>query len=452
MEARKIYVIAIALLLWLVPMSIIATTLPAWYKTTTDLNLRIGPSTTYSKVTTVSKGIELLVWERQPDGWSRVDYEGKTVYARSKYLTYERAYNNPQPKAIPAKKKTGSTSYFSIAVGIVVTLIAINILRRILIVGLYYFSRVAYKLFWIVSIPFFILNWLQRHLSKPWRVFFKCNDGNNSSNESKRKLFEMLKIPIYIVLTPLRFVNAVYYNLIVHVTLEFFNYFLEVLIPSNDKEGEDDNMFLWYLLLPWRVIRYPLFHGTLTIVESVIWTAVDTLIPALTLYHGTDIGASINITQSHIRRKSYDWSNGIWNVGGGNYAGNGIYFAPSRSTALHYSSGSLIIARVSLGKVLDLGLAPYRLYSACGRPNALCVTDWGIKNGYTTGEWWRADASWWEYCMYDWQNKYNESWRIRPIYVLNMEDECIQRIPGGMYHWLFSPIVAKDILWSMGLS
>ena len=65
--------------------------------------------------------------------------------------------------------------------------------------------------------------------------------------------------------------------------------------------------------------------------------------------------------------------------------------------------------------MLDLGIAPRRIYSEWGVPNALNVTRWGLDHDYVTGEWWREDAGWWEYCMYDWQNRYNYSWRIRPI-------------------------------------
>lgn len=32
-----------------------------------------------------------------------------------------------------------------------------------------------------------------------------------------------------------------------------------------------------------------------------------------------------------------------------------------------------------------------------------------------------------------------------PLYVLDMENETIQRIPGGMAHWLFRGMVIKDI-------
>ncbi len=77
--------------------------------------------------------------------------------------------------------------------------------------------------------------------------------------------------------------------------------------------------------------------------------------------------------------------------------------------------------RVTLGRVIDLGLAPKYVYDQCGSPNALYAMRWGLKNGYVTGEWWRDDAKWWEYCMYDWQNRYNDSWLIRPLYVLNID-------------------------------
>ena len=136
----------------------------------------------------------------------------------------------------------------------------------------------------------------------------------------------------------------------------------------------------------------------------------------------------------------------VWNVGSGNFAGNGIYFAPARSTARHYSSGSLIVARVTLGRVLDLGMAPKNIYNQCGYPNATGATDWGLRHKYVTGEWWRKDAGWWEYCMYDWKNRYNYSFRIRPLYVLDFDEECILRIPGGMSHWLFRDMVIKDII------
>lgn len=418
---------------------------PAWYKTTADLRIRKGPSTSYDAVYTAPKGVEILVLEQMVTGWSKVVYVGDTLYAKSSYLSYYKPYRTTK-KAV---EKEDDFSWWSLLWSIVWRLVVIYIIRWILIVFLGFFSQFVYKAYWLLNLPFYFLNWLQRCLSKPWRYKYKYNyPYRNYKNEKLREEFEMWKIPLYVILTPLRFVNAAYYNILIHVGLEMFNYVVEVLLPSKESEGSD-NILLWYILMPWRFLRYVCFHGTLTFVESCIWTVIDTFIPALTLYHGTSVEASISIMQSPSRTGNKDWLSGTWNVGGGNYAGNGIYFAPERSTSLHYASGALIICRVSLGKVIDLGLAPYEVYSACGHPNALIATKWGLTNGYTTGEWWRSDEGWWEYCMYDWQNRYNESWRIRPIYVLNLADKYMQRVPCGMYHWLFSQQVIKDIIYTL---
>ena len=64
---------------------------------------------------------------------------------------------------------------------------------------------------------------------------------------------------------------------------------------------------------------------------------------------------------------------------------------------------------------------------------------------YLTGEWWRADGQWWEICLYDRQNRYNESWRIRPIYAIYAHSGIVQRIKGSLAHWLFRRQVIEDI-------
>ena len=293
------------------------------------------------------------------------------------------------------------------------------------------------------------LNWLQRFLSKPWRYFYKFNSGNDRSNKNARDNWEWVKVPLYIILTPLRFVNAVYFNIFTHCSFELFNYIFEVVSPSKRKEGAG-SFIGWLIWLPVRFVWYLVIHGLLTLIESVIWTVVDTFVPSLTLWHGTSPAAAINITQSPDRTDSSNWKTGIWDVGSGNYVGNGIYFAPARSTALHYGSGALIVCRVTLGKVLDLGMAPTWVFKQCGHPNAHGATQWGLDNGYTTGEWWRNDVIhncfWWEYCMFDWKNRYNHSWRIRPLYVINRDKEIIQTIPGGMAHWLFRKMVVNDLI------
>ena len=308
-----------------------------------------------------------------------------------------------------------------------------------------FFGVIAFMLYWLISLPFYILNALQRHLSKPWRFFFRQNSGNDSRNKLYRTLFEYAKIPLYIVLTPLRFVNAVYYNIIVHSLVEYYNYLCEVIVPSSDKDGAG-NLSQWLLWLPIRIVKYPLYHGILTLIESVVWTVVDTFIPALTLYHGTSKLASSQIMGNSILDDKLKENAGVWMVGKGNFAGSGIYFVPDRAVANNYSNGSVIVARVSLGRVLDLGLAPESIFKLCGPFNdTKDITAWGLNNGYVAGEYCH-EGEYWEYCLYDFQNRYNHSWRIRPLYVFDIENKTIMRIPKGMTHWLFRSVVIQDIM------
>ena len=420
---------------------------PAWCATTTNLNIRSANSPRAEKIATVPTRTYLQVKAIDDKGWAEIEYEGRTAYCAARYLRYVEAVREQAPSRDYIDSITSSVSssgVWSWVFGIAVVAFVLAVLRQILMVILGWMAILFFKLYPLISLPFYIMNWLQRYLAKPWRTLYKRNTGTDRENEQRRDFLEGCKIPLYIVLTPLRFVNAVYFNLVVHCSFEMFNYLVEVIVPENSKEG-GGNFVMWAVLLPWRVAKYVVWHWTLTFIESCIWTVIDTFVPALTLYHGTDYAASVSITQGPGRVCEKGWFSGVWNVGGGNYAGNGIYFAPVRSTANHYSAGSLIVCRVSLGRTLDLGLAPKHIYNQCGHANATGATDWGLKNGYVTGEWWRGDSGWWEYCMYDWKNRYNDSWRIRPLYVLNLNERLIQRIPGGMYHWLFNRMAIADL-------
>jgi len=440
-------VVLIVLMMWMVIGVVPARgedRLPAVYVTTTNLNVREYATKKSHKLETLPQGTRVKVQRMTDDGWAVIDYNGGIAYCYAKYLRYR----EPIESAPVANLKSDSSgsSLLSVALYLGIACIVLAILRKVLVTILGLVSILFYKLYRLISFPFFCLNWLQRRLARPWMQNYKRNTRSDNKNAELREQLAYWAIPLYILLTPLRFVNAFYYNMVVHCSFEMFNYLVEVIVPEGRREGAD-NFFLWLVLIPWRIMKYVMWHGSLTLIESGIWTAVDTFVPALTVYHGTTCAAAEGICQGPGRVEARNWLSAVWNVGGGNYAGNGIYFAPVKSTALHYSSGSMIVCRVSFGKTLDLGTAPRWVYDQCGKPNALGVTKWGLDNGYVTGEWWRGDASagWWEYCMYDWQNRYNASWRIRPLYVLNIEGECMQRIPGGMYHWLFNSMVIQDL-------
>ena len=437
----------IVILILLFPSSIKAEyQFPAICITTANLNLRESGSMSGRVIETLPYGTKVQVERITDNGWAEIDYKGGRAYCYTKYLRYSEPVQQNSDIVKKKSQESKSSGLWSWLFKILVICIVLAIIRKILITILSLVSIIFYKFYNLISLPFYFLNWLQRRLAKPWIYFYKYNNRSDKENAELREKFELLKIPLYILLTPLRLLNAIYYNIVVHCSFEMFNYIVEVVMPENENEGAD-NFLLWLIVIPWRLVKYVIWHGTLTFVESCLWSLIDTFIPALTVYHGTSGAAAEGICQGPGRVTSKNWFSAVWNVGTGNYAGNGIYFAPIKDTALHYSSGSLIVCRVTFGRTLDLGLAPKRIYDLCGKPNALGVTEWGLNNGYVTGEWWRGDsrAKWWEYCMYDWQNRYNESWRIRPLYVLNLEGECIQRIPGGMYHWLFNSMAIRDL-------
>ena len=310
----------------------------------------------------------------------------------------------------------------------------------------------TYILWYLVSLPFYILDLMQFWLAKPWRPLMKRNKLPDKSKPGMRNFLRILQIPFYIALFPLRLVNAIYYNLIIHNLYELSNYVLEVAAPSDDDEG-GDGFWEWIIYLPVRFFKYLVFHGSVTLVESVIWTVIDTFVPAVTLYHGTAETSADSMLcdpkRNKQRRSSSGWLSGIWNVGGGNYAGDGIYFGIFRKTLRNYQNGSAIVARVTMGKTIDVVLMPDYVYRQAGHPNASAVSNWGLNNGYVSGEWWRSDrnTNWWEICMYDRQNRYNDSWRIRPIYAINSNTGIMQRVSGGTAHWFFREMVLKD-LWN----
>lgn len=423
---------------------------------TTTLNVRSGPGTSYRRIDQLYPNEKVTVKEKSYGQWVKIQNGSQTGYVNSRYLKLE-----PLPKEKPHStgKRESKFSFFNIlstlfsillwGFSIYIIFAILYAIFKLFIGTSIIFITLANLAFRLVCLPFFLMNTLQRYLAKPWLCLFKFNRFSNNTNEVLRTILDILKFPLYLLLTPLRIANAIFFNLILHLAFEMFNYIAEVISPSVYKEGSD-GIVNWVVKLPWRILKYPMYHGTITIIESFIWTGIDIILPALTLFHGTSPQAATCITGTSDRGCWRGYNTSLWIVGTGNYAGNGIYFAPARSTAEHYSgNGSLIVCRVTLGHTLDLGLAPYEVYKQCGFPNAIGATRYGLNNGYVTGEWWRSDAEWWEYCMYDWQNRYNDSWRIRPLYVIDLSNNSVQRIPCGMAHWLFRKIVIKDMWTSL---
>ncbi|MBQ9603084.1 MAG: hypothetical protein IJR42_04675 [Paludibacteraceae bacterium] len=492
----------IILLLLFLPVAGGAYAAQSYYVVTANtLNVRSGPGTYYSVAYKLHRG-DTVVATGVSGQWTVIQRNGLRYYASNRYLRYVGPVTQKNQSS-PRRKSTTWDSLFEVTKVIIWILVAIAVIGGFIgfetVAGLalwaliicgagafvgwmffdngtagavvtmgieiglvavivtsfsgFRFPRIAgfgYLIWALISLPFYILNLLQFWLSKPWRPLMKHNRLSDSMKPGMRTFLRILQIPFYIALTPLRFINAVYYNIVIYNLYAWSNYVIEVLLPSDDAEGASD-FADWIIYLPKRIGKYWLWHGVLTTIESVVWTILDTIFPAVTLYHGTALEYADNMLcdphRNDHRHRNRGWLTGIWNVGGGNYAGDGIYFGIFRKTLRNYEQGSAIATRVTMGKTIDTVLMPDYVYSQAGYPNAKAVSNWGLNNGYVCGEWWRSDrgTNWWEICMYDRQNRYNDSWRIRPIYAIHSNSGIMQRIPGGPAHWLFRKQVIRDI-------
>lgn len=309
------------------------------------------------------------------------------------------------------------------------------------------FCKLMGLLYFLVSLGPFFLNRLQHFLSSPWRYFIKRNMFSSRTRAFLRPFFGILTVPLYIALTPLRLVNAIYYNIFVHGLAGLYDLMCEVFVPSCWDEGEDRGFWIWLLWFPVRFFKYFVFHGIIVLLESVLWTAIDVIIPAVTLYHGTDLTAGQCIVGCCTRNEDMKYimgsDYGTFRASDDSWAGIGVYFASWRWVANSYAKHRklsddnpvTIVCRVSLGKTLNIDTAPWIVEDAIGRNgNPAILNRYAEKNGYVTGEWY--NGNYWEYCLFDWQNLYNERWRNRPLYLYNHRTNMIQHVKGGMAHWL----------------
>ena len=498
------------LLLFLTTLAVQAETYPANCRVTTTLNVRNGPSTGYSKIGKLYKGNTIIVnsvTTNQSRQWGEIDYHGQTGYVATQYVVY---VSPVEEEPVPTPQYSHSQSFFSfgglshalkIVFWIVVIILGLLFHEAILqfIFTTAFFAAIGAAIFWvagwnastgatigavlsgllelkfiidafgssyttifefiykIISFPFWFLNRLQLILMEPWRYLTKGNlpDGVRSFF---RPILYPTELLLYILITPLRLVNAIYFNIIVYGITELYDLSLETLAPSKDSEG-GDNIFMWIVWFPIRLIKYPILRGSLVLIEGAIWTVIDIFIPTVTMYHGTDLTAAQCIVGNDWEKgKNKKWTDGTFCSSKDGWAGAGAYFGSARSTAKGYAynywrlsdnNPVMIVCRVSLGKILNYGLAaPRYIHSNAGDGgNHALMTSYAKNHGYTTGEWWNP-YGYWEYCMFDWQNAYNNPWRIRPIYVFNFRTGVAQHINGGFRHWLFSKMVLRDILKS----
>ena len=499
-----------------------AETYPVRCRVTNTLNVRSGPGTNYSKIGKLYPNSYIIVNSttyRHSRQWGEIDYNNRIGYVAMQYVSYQ----NPIELETTTSQTTttdGSVDTLDSIVDLfggiwkivricllalmVILLLAFwkNIVEMLVFLGLSYlvgalvshllfdngelggvlglslgifiglrkivdnlgtkWSDILWLAYLIISAPLFWSNRLQHVLTEPWRYMFKTSWLDDAYKAPVRNILRVVQFLLYVATTPLRLFNAIGYNIFVYIITELYDLMYEVLQPCSEDEGAG-NLWMWLVMLPYRFFKYPIYHGGQVIIEGVVWTVVDIFIPAVTMYHGTDLTAGQMITSCSERnqklKRNAQWTQGTFAASHSSWDGIGVYFASSRRVAITYAhcpyrlgdnNPIMIVCRVSLGNIINYALAPYHVYSNAGQyGNPAVLNKYGEKEGYTTGEWWNERGGYWEYCMFDWQNRYNHSWRIRPVYVFNFRTSKVQHINGGMRHWLFDSHVAEDILKSI---
>lgn len=283
---------------------------------------------------------------------------------------------------------------------------------------------------------FSILNYLQYFLQKPYRFALK------RSNRFIRGMYKFGVFRViydfiaYFALSPLRLLNAFWYDIIVYPGFCFKDAISDLFVPKNKKwihRKWFGYAFFWLIGLPWRFLQM-VFHSIGRFIEGVFFTFFDVFVPTLTMMHGTREDAAISIS-----------SPGKWIVGDGDYAGNGIYFTMNKSVAKHYADRAnysskhpvIIYSRVSLGRNRNLMVLTDKIGKSLHQHDGDELTRWGRANRITSFEWWRKDPGWWEYCMLN-QPKgcVVKTWRIRVLYIRDLADNRIERVNGGKAFWL----------------
>lgn len=292
------------------------------------------------------------------------------------------------------------------------------------------FSYVLKELVFIFNPVFFFLNRIQWILYNPLRVFWK-NPNSSFSHKTFNLLFYTGIIPIYWIVihvasTPLRLINAIYFNILLSWSINIYDSLAEVMNPKLGKIRHKTGMsymLSWTIGFPIRLVKM-IVKNIFVFIEPIIMTGVDIVFPTYTMYHGTTYGnVHADITQ-----------NGRWLVGNGNYAGTGIYFGMSKKVAEYYAdaSNTVILVRVTLMFNRNIASTPYTIRSHIGLGYGGDEISRKLYKFWSSIEHWRKDMEWFEYCILQPVEKKGSmvtTWRARPIAVV--QGSKLVRIWGG---------------------
>jgi hypothetical protein len=302
------------------------------------------------------------------------------------------------------------------------------------------------KALWLFSGIFFLLDEFMWFAYNPFRGLMKDKEATTNRVGYYASTMLLVKplwqIGVWVLTTPLRFVTALYFDVIVYLFVSISDSVEELLHPKLGKMRHRKGMAYWsrWLMgIPFRA-GWLLYKNALAVVDSLMMFVISLVWPTFTMYHGTSPNAVYDITQK-----------GRWLVGRGNWGGSGIYFGRSPKVAAHYSGQNggnhhLIVARVTFTMLRNCGTLREHHRDKVGSMGSAGVDlAQSIKFPFFATELWRQDKNWWEYCLLrgDAVGQFVSSWRIRPIGFVKTKGNStlngsLERLWGGQSHYCLS--------------
>lgn len=282
------------------------------------------------------------------------------------------------------------------------------------------------------------LNYVQWFLYNPLRFLYKDKDS-----EFPRKMFlflrltfvsPMLTLLIHILMTPLRIITSLYYDVLLFWSITIDDSLNELFDPklgTYRKQKGFEYLWHWIYGFPHRFLM--LINRLFTIIlDSFCMVGISILLPTFTMYHGT----SLKKAASKIGQQ------GNWFVGSGNWSGTGVYFGVVKRVAVNYApkndDASVLIVRVSPTFVRPASTLKPNIRKYIKKDGEKLSKN--LPFPYKTIEHYRDNKinnkTWWEYCLAQpgKMNHYINTWRIRPVAVSSTDDEII-RLWGGITHY-----------------
>lgn len=305
---------------------------------------------------------------------------------------------------------------------------------------------------WKFAIVFFYIDDAMWFLYNPFRAFMKKHHTRTNRvwfvTLSLFLIKPIYQFIVYAVTTPLRMINALYFDVLLYLFIMFGDTAGELFNPKVNgmrHHKGTDYLFKWVLGFPKRLIVF-ISKNIFALIDSVMMFIISTAWPTFTMFHGSPIASASDISQTS-----------KWLVGPGNYGGSGIYFARKIRAARHYarakqnsreSNSPIIVARVTFTMTRNLGTLAKSERDIAGRGG------WkgqqlakNINFPFYATEMWRSGdgINWWEYCLLQGgkDKELISSWRIRPIGLLKTTGNTVigsslTRLWKGKAHYCLS--------------